>query len=334
MSSLEPREYSKRLGVLTPAQLQAALDRFDLGALISAEPAPGGLFGQNVMIVSSTGRWVLRGAPHHDQQFPRECYFSRIIHERTQIAAPWPFRIDDGAGIFDWPFAVMPWLDGVALTDDDRSLRSAEGDIAIARAMGEGLALLQEATWPEHAWFDADAGELRSLGKSYADWYIEWAEHWLTECRKASLATTDDDVAWVESVIDDARESLAVPFQAAFVHTDYAEGNVVVQAREPNAWRVSGVFDLADAYMGDGEADLARSYLAFQRKDPLASEAFFAAYANLRPVRPGFAARWRLYVLRDRMVFWEYGHRNNLWFRPGMSLRQWVERYVELPPPV
>ncbi len=49
MSSLESsltREYSKRLGILTGEQLQAALDRYDLGALGSAEPAQGGLFGQ------------------------------------------------------------------------------------------------------------------------------------------------------------------------------------------------------------------------------------------------------------------------------------------------
>lgn len=39
---LRSREYSKRLGVLTRAQLQAALSRFDLGELLDAEPAQGG----------------------------------------------------------------------------------------------------------------------------------------------------------------------------------------------------------------------------------------------------------------------------------------------------
>ena len=54
MSNLT-REYSQRLGVLTAEQLQAALDRFDLGGLIDARPAPGGLFGQNVLLTSTKG---------------------------------------------------------------------------------------------------------------------------------------------------------------------------------------------------------------------------------------------------------------------------------------
>ena len=63
---LEPREYSKRLGILRHEQLQAALDRFALGELIAASPAPSGLFGQNVMLTASTGEYVCaarRGRP-------------------------------------------------------------------------------------------------------------------------------------------------------------------------------------------------------------------------------------------------------------------------------
>ncbi|MBI2759933.1 MAG: hypothetical protein HYX51_00705, partial [Chloroflexi bacterium] len=49
---MNPRQYSERLGVLTPEQLQAALDRFNLGRLLDARPATGGLFGQNVLLTS------------------------------------------------------------------------------------------------------------------------------------------------------------------------------------------------------------------------------------------------------------------------------------------
>jgi len=45
---VEPQEYSKRLGRLTAAQFQAALDRFHLGTFMYAEAITGGLFGQNV----------------------------------------------------------------------------------------------------------------------------------------------------------------------------------------------------------------------------------------------------------------------------------------------
>lgn len=37
------REYSTRLGVISDEQLQAALDRFDLGRFVAAEPIANGL---------------------------------------------------------------------------------------------------------------------------------------------------------------------------------------------------------------------------------------------------------------------------------------------------
>lgn len=82
------REYSKRLGVISDEQLQAALDRVGLGRLLSAEPATGGLFGQNIMLTTSEGEFVFRGAPHWDAegnddwQFQKERLFSELVHER------------------------------------------------------------------------------------------------------------------------------------------------------------------------------------------------------------------------------------------------------------
>ena len=105
---VEPsREYSKLLGVLTSEQLQAALTRFDLGTLTDAQPAPGGLFGQNVLLTSSSGGWVLRGHPYAGQ-LEKEQYFSRVIHERTSANAPWPFMIEESPQLFGWSYAMMP----------------------------------------------------------------------------------------------------------------------------------------------------------------------------------------------------------------------------------
>jgi hypothetical protein len=33
-------------------------------------------------------------------------------------------------------------------------------------------------------------------------------------------------------------------------------------------------------------------------------------------------------MLLDRLIIWEYGQRNGLWFRPGMTLREWAELYT------
>lgn len=47
------QEYSKHLGIISDDQFQSALDRFDLGKFVQAEPIPFGLFGQNVFLTST-----------------------------------------------------------------------------------------------------------------------------------------------------------------------------------------------------------------------------------------------------------------------------------------
>ena len=53
------RKYSERLGSISDAQLQAALNRFELGTFLQAEAIPFGSFGQNVFVTSSKGNFVL-----------------------------------------------------------------------------------------------------------------------------------------------------------------------------------------------------------------------------------------------------------------------------------
>ena len=71
-SAMTVREYSKRLGNISDEQLQSALNYFDLGKFLHAEPIPFGLFGQNLFVTSTVGDFVLRGVPHYDWQFPTE----------------------------------------------------------------------------------------------------------------------------------------------------------------------------------------------------------------------------------------------------------------------
>jgi len=85
-------EYSKHLGLLSPGQFQAALDRFGLGNFLHAEPISFGLFGQNVFLTSTEGEFVLRGRPHFPWQFPTEQFFARQLHDRTKVPVPWPYN--------------------------------------------------------------------------------------------------------------------------------------------------------------------------------------------------------------------------------------------------
>jgi hypothetical protein len=78
------RIYGERLGSISDQQFQRALDRFDLGTFLHAEPVSSGLWGQNVFLSGTEGDYVLRGSPHFWWQFPTEQFFARLLHERTK----------------------------------------------------------------------------------------------------------------------------------------------------------------------------------------------------------------------------------------------------------
>ncbi|HYD10403.1 MAG TPA: phosphotransferase [Acidimicrobiales bacterium] len=97
------------LGELSDAQLQAALDRFGLGRLVSAEAFTDGLFGKNVGIVADSGRWVLRGHPwpaHSDEQFRRERFWAASTRAHCDVPVPWPFHIEDDESLLGWPYQL------------------------------------------------------------------------------------------------------------------------------------------------------------------------------------------------------------------------------------
>ena len=332
MSALEPREYSKRLGVLTPDQLQAALDHFGLGRLLGAEPAPGGLFGQNVFLTSSEGEFVLRGCPHTSWQFAQEAYFARLIAERTSVPAPWPYLSDDSPSIFGWSYAVMPRLPGLQIGGEAvrRSL-SAEDKAGIARALGEGLARLHQPAFPFAGGWDHEAGRPAPHTRPFRQTILDSLEDWYDRCLKASTATTEADINWCLSVVEANAFALDVPFEPRIVHHDYKEGNAVA-SREDGRWRLSGVFDLMECYFGDPEEDFPRSVSDYEVRGRTRVFDFVEGYRSVAELRPGHRERFRIYMLRDCLLLWEYGQRNGIWYEPGQEFRPWAERFVELDP--
>jgi hygromycin-B 7''-O-kinase len=116
-----------------------------------------------------------------------------------------------------------------------------------------------------------------------------------------------------------------VPFMPTFVHRDYKAGNAVMQQSAPGRWRVSGVFDFQEAFVGDGEEDLSRATCEMAPTDPALGRAFIGAYLERRPPRPGFGERFAAYLIRDRLVIWWYGQMHGGWFPSELGLREWLE---------
>jgi aminoglycoside phosphotransferase (APT) family kinase protein len=325
----ERRVYSEWLGTIAPQQFQSALSRFDLGDFLEATPVAAGLGGQNVFVSSTKGKYVLRGRPIYPWQFPKECFGVTLLHDRTHVPVAFPYSLDSSTDIFGWPYVLMPRLSGVSPHDD----RLTVGEqVWVARAVGRNLAQMHEITWAFAGEYDIASNTIQPFAQGYAQWFVDDSRRWLGLCEEQGFITADD-VIWAEQVISEAKSALTVPFRPCFVMGDYHPGNVLVTC-EDGEWRVSGLFDFMDYFFGDGEADLTRATAAFldleKHQDTRLARAFGAAYLESRPARPGFAERYGLSMLRDRLQVWEFAHRlgQSFLFPKGWSFRQYAKRYV------
>lgn len=321
-------DYGHRLGRLTGAQLQAAADRFDLGRLRGAAPIPGGQFGQNVHVATESGEWILRGCPHFDWQFPKERFFARQIATRSSIPAPWPYLIEPSRDIFGWSYALMPYLSGLQLSDPAiRARLTPAEETAIARALGTGLSVLHELTWTLAGAYALKADDVVPYAVGHRERVLGEIDDLVSQCgRRDSLS--DSDLRWLRRLLKHNQAALDVPFQPTFVHHDFTTSNVVVN-RNSTPWTLGGVFDLMEAYVGDPEEDLVRALFNYIPRRPWLARDFLRAYVSRRPLRADPTSRLRLYMLRDCLLIWEFGHRfGKEWAASAPGFREWSEPLV------
>ena len=91
------------------------------------------------------------------------------------------------------------------------------------------------------------------------------------------------------------------------------------------------MFDLLGAHFGDPEADLSRTSASYFDESPELAREFVLTYQSTHRARPGFGKRFRIFMLLDRMIIWEFvqRHEGGIPFR-GVKLRAWASRYVDL----
>lgn len=304
---MNSRQYSERLGTLTGEQLQAAADRFGLGTVTGAEPASGGLFGQNVFLTTTDGEFVLRGNPHGHVQLTKERRVAKLIDERSSLPVPWPYDICDDPELFGWTYAVMPRLPGESAADL-RQAADEDGRVRLAAAMGEALARLHEAQSDFYGPYDAQLDDFIEMD-DFADWFLHRLEHWRNACRAVNALSAEAD-EYIDGLIEQHAHALDDAFTPVLVHHDFQPGNLNLE-RTPGGYEPTGVFDLMEAYIADGEEDLVRTLWSVR---PPEAEAFARAYVAHNPLRPGAAERLQLYMVCDWLVIWEYGKRVGEWF--------------------
>lgn len=329
------RRYSERLGEVTDEQLQAALDRFGLGRLLTAEPIANGLFDQNLALETTSGGYIFRGAPHWNPagednwQFQKERFFSRLANESP--AGPpvaWPYLLEESRDIFGWGFALQPRLPGVAVQQPMAEHYSEDEQRAMARELGAALGQLHAVKTALAGTHDPRHDRLTPFAGSYADYVASTIEELLAYAREASGATSEDDVSWAHSVMAEARSAMEVDFEPCVVHLDYGFHNVLFEQRKA-ARQLTGVIDWMTAESGHPECDLARPLATFRQYKIAGAEEFLAAYRESQPELSGFRERLPVFVLWERLLIWGYWQQHK-GFKEGLGMREWMEGYVRM----
>jgi hygromycin-B 7''-O-kinase len=324
------REYSKRLGNISDEQLQRALNYFDLGKFLHADPIPFGLFGQNLFVTSTIGDFVLRGVPHYDWQFPTEKFFIEQLHDKTRVPVPHPYLFNPSAEIFGWPFVIMPKMSGLQLADSQIvSNLSMDERRGVAQALAAMLIEIQTLRWEHSGRYQLATQMIEPMGQNYRSWIVQRIRELLTQAQSYNANTTAADAAWVENVVAQTADACLTPFEPCLVLEDYKEPNVVV-TQEQTGWRVSGVFDFMTAHFGDGEADLARQSGTYLREMPELADEFVQFYLGHKVVQPGFGKRQQLYMLYDSLLIWSFwqGHAGGLPENKTLNLEQWAGPFI------
>jgi hypothetical protein len=149
--------YSKRLGEIEEQCFQTAVEKMGLGDLVSVEPIPYGLFGQNVFLNTTTGQFVFRGCPHGPGQFAYERFMAERLHAETTTPVPLPYLIDESTDIFGWSYVIMPRMPGLQTESAEvRANLTEEDRIGIAVAMGELLLEMHKLKHPYCGQLDAE----------------------------------------------------------------------------------------------------------------------------------------------------------------------------------
>jgi len=303
---MSPTHYSNRLGYITPEQFQKALDRFDLGDFVKADPIPYGLFGQNVYLSSTRGEFVFRGAPHYAWQFPAEHFFTNLLHQHTSTPVAYPYLYEPATDLFGWSYVIMPRLPGLNLQNPQVKTHLTVTDrLDIARTVANTLLEIQTLTWEYSGSFQAATRQTQPYDTPYRARMTQHIREKVTAACNCNANTTHADIRFIESILAKTRPAHDLAFRPTVVLGDYGEHNLVVE-QTGGRWRVSGVFDLMTAHFGDGAADLSGPVMGYLKEDARYADTFIQEYRLHQPDLAGFGELQQLYMLDLTLSVWQY----------------------------
>ncbi|HEY9291951.1 MAG TPA: phosphotransferase [Microlunatus sp.] len=320
----DPLVQTSRLGPLTASQLDAALERFGLGSLITAEPASTGNFGQNVFLTTTSGDYVLRGHPLVPGQFAKERYFAEVFHDQCEVPAPWPYLYEPDCGIFGWPYAILGMVSGLQVADEEIYGRLTDTERRqLAASLGETAARISAVRRPGCGRWDADSESVQPFQPNWSTWVVDA----IREEADRSLGISASERSWLAGKLDRAARCLPEPAEGCLLHGDFSYFNATAD-RVDGVLRAAGVYDLSWATFGHQDAQLPRQYAVFLDQDPALATIFLrAALAGRDDLDP---LRMELMMISERISIWAWAKQSGRgWWSPDLGFADWLGRYLD-----
>jgi fructosamine-3-kinase len=275
---------------LTTAEAERLLGAW-LGSPVTCtgiEPLEGGL-------VNSVFRLEFDRPPHravvkvHGSEtntLETEAEALRYLGTETACPVPRAYLQDSSARVIPYTFLLMEHVPGVCLRSIDlEAAERIEIDVQLAEVLGE----LHSHRGERWGGLD-DAKE----PESWADLFTAR----LTEARihpAVAKRLAPDVLELIDESIDLAPPALQDAGRPTLVHGDVWDGNLMVR-REGGRWLLTGLLD-PSLQFADVELEL-----AYLEVFDTPREAFFEAYNQHHPMRPGYEQRRLFYWLHTALV--------------------------------
>jgi len=261
--------------------------------------------GQNLFVGTTGGEYVFRGNPLFPGQFARERFFADVLHERTTVPFPHPYFHDPTPDVFGWDYAIMPRLPGIELSDPEVGPSLTRTDfVGITQVLSETLAKIHDAHMPHAGDYVPELDTIAPLDGPLSGRETDMVRARMAWARERAGRVEEPDGEWVEEMLTKWSGALDTPFHPTVVLHDYQVGNMLF-GRDGDRWTVTGIFDLAETYVGDGESDLARTVTGLLRgTETELARIFVQQCAQLRPTRAGLLERLSMYSLAFLVIEW------------------------------
>ncbi len=322
---------SNKSVMINDEQLQAMLDKFKLGKLISSEKTANGAMGQTIFVASTEGDFVFKGNPLYDGQLLEEKFFIENIHKRTKVSVPMPYIIDNSGEILGWSYAIMPRLPGEHLNSkritDNLSI---DKKFIVAELIANTLSEF-------HTWKVTDFGDLNTdnftiepFKESYTQWLFNRIMFWLEDAKKYSEITVED-VHWVRDLLEQSKEAFEKLKTPTFIMGDFKPGNFLIHSRESNL-EIGGVFDFTNSYFADPISDLIKmvTYYIDANESKIAAHLIKVYCGELGEEKGSVIKRIKVHMLHQRVLDWGCAKAMNMvtWDN-SLPFFKWVESYTD-----